>query len=195
MKREERLLRPLNYPPGAPGRGWAECRGVLVVNLLGRTFMSPVDCPFRAVDSLLEDYRGECRAVVVDFHAEATSEKMALGWHLSGRVAAVLGTHTHVPTADARILPGGTAYVTDVGMVGARDSVIGVEARSVVEHFLTRLPVRFGAARGPAAFNSVLVNVDGSSGEAREILRVDVVESGEDNHPNADRDRSAQPRG
>lgn len=179
LEQEEMLLRPLNYPAGTPGKGWVECKGVLVVNLEGRTFMKHIDCPFRGVDRLLSCHKGTGKAIVVDFHAEATSEKMAMGWHLAGRVSAVLGTHTHVPTADARVLPGGTAYVTDAGMVGPRDSIIGVEIKPVLSHFITRLPVRFSVAKGPVIFNSVLVDVDSASGLAREISRVDLVDGGE----------------
>ena len=176
LEREAMLLRPLNYPPGTPGRGWAKCKGVLVVNLQGRTFMNQIDCPFQGVDSLLGQYEEEGGVIVVDLHAEATSEKMAMGWHLDGRVSAVLGTHTHVPTADSRVLPGGTAYIADVGMVGPRDSIIGMEVKPVLERFITRLPVHFGVAKGPVVFNSVLVDVDSSSGLAREVARLDLLD-------------------
>jgi len=168
------VLRPHNYPQGAPGRGvWAR-DGVAVVNLQGRVFMPhDVECPFRTADRLLEELKG-ARIVVVDMHAEATSEKVALGWYLDGRVSAVLGTHTHVPTADARILPKGTAYVSDVGMTGARDSVIGMEVGAVVERFLTQLPTRFSPVeKGAAVLNAVLVEVDDASGRALAIRRLD----------------------
>jgi len=168
------VLRPLNYPPTAPGRGCWLGAGVIVINVMGRLFMRDIDCPFRAVDRALEQYGEQAGVRIVDFHAEATSEKMALAWYLDGRVSAVLGTHTHVPTADARVLPGGTATVTDVGMVGPRDSVIGVEPSVAVNGFLTALPQKFAVAEGPLAqFNSVLVDVDERSGRARSIERVD----------------------
>jgi len=165
------ILRPLNYPDGAPGRGFLTWGPVLVVNLLGRMFLEQVDCPFAAIDELLSKERATC--VVVDVHAETTSEKAALAWYLDGRVTAVLGTHTHVPTADTRILPQGTAFVTDVGMVGPRDSVLGVRIDKVVAHFRTRLPARFQVAKGPVQFNAVLVEADASSGRALHIVRVD----------------------
>lgn len=172
------ILRPLNYPAGVPGRGFLTWGPVLVVNLMGRMFLDHVDCPFAAVDALLSRETAPC--IVVDMHAETTSEKAALAWHLDGRVAAVLGTHTHVPTADARILPQGTAFVTDVGMVGPRDSVLGVRASNVVAHFRTRLPARFQVAGGPVQFNAVLVEADPRSGQAQRIVRVDeLVEDGQ----------------
>jgi len=168
------ILRPHNYPQGAPGRGFWARDGVAVVNLQGRVFMPhDVECPFRTADRLLMELRG-IRIIIVDMHAEATSEKVALGWYLDGRVSAVLGTHTHVPTADARILPKGTAYITDVGMTGARDSVIGMETGAVIERFLTQLPTRFSPQeRGPAVFNAVLVEVEDATGRALSIRRLD----------------------
>jgi metallophosphoesterase (TIGR00282 family) len=168
------ILRPLNYPAGAPGRGALTRDGVAVINLMGRVFMpSDVDCPFRSADEVLAQLEG-IRVIIVDMHAEATSEKVAMGWYLDGRVSAVVGTHTHVATADARILPRGTAYVTDLGMTGARDAVIGMEVEPVLQRFLTQLPNRFSVVeRGPAIFNSVLVDVDEASGRVRQIQRVD----------------------
>ncbi|MBU0495413.1 MAG: TIGR00282 family metallophosphoesterase [Chloroflexi bacterium] len=168
---DEPVLRPLNYPAGAPGRGALTWGPVLIVNLLGRMFLDHVDCPFAAVDAILSQEPARC--VVVDVHAETTSEKAALAWHLDGRATAVLGTHTHVPTADARILPRGTAFITDVGMVGPRDSILGVRVDKVVNHFRTRLPARFLVAGGPVQFNSVLVEADRSSGRALHITRID----------------------
>lgn len=167
------LLRPLNYPPTVPGRGYLMNGVVMVINLVGRTFMGSLDCPFRTVDQLLTDL-GEKRppVVVVDFHAEATSEKMAMGWFLDGRVSAVLGTHTHVGTIDTRLLPKGTAYVTDVGMTGPIDSVIGVEVEAVLSRFLTRLPHRLPIGKGKVALNAVMVEVDEASGKARDIARI-----------------------
>jgi metallophosphoesterase (TIGR00282 family) len=167
------VLRPANYPPGTPGRGVARLDGLAVVNLIGRTFMPmPVDDPFRVADAILDDLEDD--VVVVDFHAEATSEKQAFAWYLDGRVAGVVGTHTHVPTADPRVLPGGTATVTDLGMVGARDSVIGDDVSSVLQRFLTSMPSRLPVAEGhDVTFNSVLIDVDDSTHRATGIERVD----------------------
>jgi metallophosphoesterase (TIGR00282 family) len=168
------VLRPINYPPGAPGRGYWLGSQVLVVNAMGRLFMRDIDCPFRAVDAVLEEFGSKARVRIVDFHAEATSEKLAMAWYLDGRVSAVVGTHTHVPTADARVLPGGTAVVTDLGMTGPHDSVIGIDPASAIGGFLTALPQRFQlATSGLAQFNSALLDVDENSGRARSIERVD----------------------
>lgn len=175
LESEAPILRPLNYPPMVPGHGFLVHQGVGVLNLMGRTFMGmTLDCPFRAADYALARLKADTAVVIVDMHAEATSEKAALGWYLDGRVSAVVGTHTHVATADARILPQGTAYVTDLGMVGPRDSVIGMEVGPILERFLTQLPIRFSPVeRGAAIFNAVLVEVDGGSGQALAIQRVD----------------------
>ena len=168
------VLRPLNYPPGAPGRGSLRVGDTLVVNLLGRVFVGNWDCPFRAIDQLLNETPDPPKAVVVDLHAEATSEKVAMGWYLDGRVSAVVGTHTHVPTADARILPKGTAYVSDLGMVGAANSVIGVQIGEVLERFLTQTPRRLQVAtKGPFVFNSVMIEIDPETGKSPNITRVD----------------------
>jgi hypothetical protein len=165
------ILRPLNYPAAAPGHGYLMKNGVAVVNLIGRTFMSNfVDCPFRAMDRLLPDLR--VPVVIVDFHAEATSEKVAMGRYLDGRVTAVLGTHTHVGTIDSVILPRGTAYVTDIGMVGPIDSIIGDDVDSVLHHFLTALPHRISVGTGRTMMNAVLVTVDESTGRASDIQRI-----------------------
>ena len=164
------IIRPLNFPPSAPGRGFLLYGNVLIVNLLGRVFVGEFDCPFRAMDSLLSDI--ECNIIIVDFHAEATSEKVAMGRYLDGRVSAVLGTHTHVGTVDACILPRGTAYVTDVGMVGPGDSVIGDDADSVIHSFVTRMPHRLSVGKGSAVFDAILVEVDGTSGQAVNIQRI-----------------------
>jgi len=166
------LIRPLNYPPAAPGKGTHLIGGLLVVNLIGRTFIAPFDCPFRAMDALLADLPSEVNAILVDFHAEATSEKVALGRYLDGRVAAVLGTHTHVGTIDARVLPKGTAYVTDIGMVGPIDSVIGDDPEIVLARFLTLIPGRLSVGKGPVEFNAVLVTIDQETGLATDIVRV-----------------------
>lgn len=172
---EPRVLRPLNFPPGVPGHGHLLHKGVLVVNLSGRVFLGNYDCPFRTVDELLARPGERPLATVVDFHAEATSEKVVFGFYLDGRVSAVLGTHTHVPTADARVLPKGTAHVSDVGMVGPLHSVLGVEVPRVVAHLRTLMPARFKVAEGPVSFNSVLVQVDEGSGLATAIERIDKV--------------------
>lgn len=168
------LIRPANYPD-APGRGYLHHGGVTVVNLMGRVFMASLDCPFRTADALLEQLNeeGESKVIIVDFHAEATSEKQALGWYLDGRVSGVFGTHTHVGTVDARILPKGTAYLTDVGMTGPMDSVIGSDKDAVLKRFLTSLPHRLPVATGPCVLNAVLVDVDEETGKASSIERVD----------------------
>ena len=147
------LLRPLNYPPACPGRGYWFRGNVLVVNLIGRTFIGNFDCPFRAMDKLLAEFKDKTKVIIVDFHAEATSEKVAMGWYLDGRVSAVLGTHTHVGTIDARILPRGTAYVTDIGMVGPMDSIIGDDANNVINRFLSQIPGRLSVGKGIVDFN------------------------------------------
>jgi len=167
------ILRPLNYPPGIPGRGYLTKGKVLVVNLLGRTFIGNFDCPFRAMDQLLEELVDKPPVIIADFHAEATSEKVAMGRYLDGRVSAVLGTHTHVGTIDARLLPEGTAYITDVGMTGPLDSVIGDDADAVIRRFLTQLPHRLSVGKGSVVLNSVLVEVEESTGVAKSIVRID----------------------
>jgi metallophosphoesterase (TIGR00282 family) len=166
------VLRPLNYPPGVPGRGWLITGGVMVVNLIGRTFINDYDCPFRTMDALLEEVKDRPGIIFVDFHAEATSEKVALGYYLDGRVSAVLGTHTHVGTIDAMILKGGTAYVTDIGMTGPADSVIGDDKDLVIERFLTLMPNRLVVANGRPTFTAILVDVDDATGKATHIERV-----------------------
>ena len=170
----EFCIRPLNLAPGNPGKGWIVVKDVLVMNAIGRTFMAPADDPFRATDAVLADLGDRApRVRILDWHAEATSEKIAMGWHLDGRVSAVVGSHTHVPTADARLLPQGTALVTDTGMVGPRDSVLGIEPAIIVERFRTGMPKRFEVAAGPVQFNSVVIDIDAASGRARSIERVD----------------------
>jgi len=166
------LLRPLNYPPGLPGRGYIVNNQAMVVNLLGRTFMGNYDCPFRAMDKLLAETKPKPPVIIVDFHAEATSEKVALGRYLDGRVSAVLGTHTHVGTIDTQVLPQGTAYVTDIGMTGPIDSVIGDDAKSVIHHFLTMLPHRLSVGKGKTIFNALLIRVDEDNGKAISIERI-----------------------
>jgi 2',3'-cyclic-nucleotide 2'-phosphodiesterase len=175
LDREGRIVRPANYPKGSPGRGHTlvERDGVRlgVVNLCGMVFMQAMRSPFSEVDALLADLHGVTDAVLVDIHAEATSEKVAMGWHLDGRATACLGTHTHVPTADARVLPGGTAYVTDVGMTGPRGGVIGVKREQALERFLTLTQVRFETSNEDPWLNAVLVEADGN-GRATSIVQL-----------------------
>jgi 2',3'-cyclic-nucleotide 2'-phosphodiesterase len=166
------IIRPLNLPPGVPGRGYCVSNNVAVVNLMGRVFVGEFDCPFRSMDALLAEIKDKYKVIVVDFHAEATSEKVAMGRYLDGRVSAVLGTHTHVGTIDTCILPKGTAYVTDVGMAGPKDSVIGDDVESVIYSFLTRMPHHLSVGKGKAIFSAVLVEVDESTGRATNIQRV-----------------------
>jgi len=177
LPRLDRVLRPANYPPRAPGTGSCLVKvagvDVLVLNLMGRIFVSDgLDDPFRAADAILAAHPG-VKVVFCDMHAEATSEKTAMGWYLDGRASAVVGTHTHIPTADGRILPKGTAYVTDVGMVGPRDGCIGMDKDVVLERFLSAVPNRFVVAEGPVTFNSVLITISASTGRATSFQRVD----------------------
>jgi len=174
---EPRLLRPANYPAGAPGRGSYVARAktgvsIGVVNLMGRVFMLNIDDPFAVALREIEALGERTRIIFVDFHAEATSEKVAMGWHLDGRVTAVIGTHTHVQTADERILPKGTAYLTDVGMTGPHDSIIGVEVDAALGRFLTALPARFETATGNPRLNAVLVDADDKTGLASHVERL-----------------------
>jgi len=166
------VLRPLNYPPGVPGRGYVIKNKTMVVNLMGRTFMTSIDDPFRTMDKLLEELSARTKVIIIDFHAEATSEKVALGRYLDGRVSAVLGTHTHVGTIDTRILPGGTAYVTDIGMTGPDDSVIGDDPEAVIQRFLTMMPHHLSVGKGRPVFNAVMVEADEKSGRAISIERI-----------------------
>jgi hypothetical protein len=175
---EPRLLRPANYPSGVPGRGSILARtptgrGVGVINLMGRVFMNPLDDPFSAVLREIDAFAGRTRVILVDFHAEATSEKIAMGWHLDGRVTAVIGTHTHVQTADDRILPNGTAYITDAGMTGPHDSIIGTERGPALARFLTGMPSRFEPAVGNPRLHGVVIAVDDATGRATGITRLD----------------------
>jgi len=167
------ILRPANYPPGSPGKGCVKRKGLTVLNLQGRTFMANIDCPFRTADAILGEHRDG--PVLVDIHAEATSEKKAMGWYLDGRVSAVVGTHTHVPTADGRILPKGTAYITDAGMAGARDSVLGFEVAASHRLFLSGLPTRLPVEENTDVLilNSVMIEIDDATGKATSIQRVD----------------------
>ena len=172
LEGEMPILRPLNYPPGVPGRGYLIKGQAMVVNLIGRTFMGNYDCPFRTMDKLLLEVGGKSKVIIVDFHAEATSEKVALGRYLDGRVSAVLGTHTHVGTIDTQILPSGTAYVTDIGMTGPIDSIIGDDSDSVLSRFLTLIPNRLSVGKGRTMLNGVLVRIDEGSGRAVSIERI-----------------------
>lgn len=174
---EPRLLRPANYPPGAPGRGYGVFRtkkGTLigVANLMGRAFMDSVDDPFRAADEIIAQVHQHTPLLFIDFHAEATSEKVAFGWHCNGRVSAVVGTHTHVQTADEKILPEGTAYLTDVGMCGPDHSVIGMDVAASLARFRTQLPQRYRVAEGSATVHGAVIDLDNATGKALSIQRV-----------------------
>ncbi len=180
---EPRIIRPANYParvPGARAGVFAATGGlqVGVISLMGRVFMPTTDCPFRTADELVGLLRAETHVIIVDMHAEATSEKVAMGWYLDGRVSAVLGTHTHIPTADERILPAGTAYITDVGMTGPYDSVIGVVKEIAIGRFLEQTPRRLSTASGDARLAAVLLNIDERSGRARSIRRLGLAVDG-----------------
>jgi metallophosphoesterase (TIGR00282 family) len=177
LRESGRVLRPLNFAPGVPGVGWSvraarDGTPVGVVNLIGRVFMGPADCPFRTIDGILDRIKQEAAVVFVDMHAEATSEKVGMGRFLDGRVSAVIGSHTHVQTADERILPGGTAVLTDAGMCGPEDSILGVRADRVLERFLNQMPVRFEVAAGPVIVQGAVIDVDAATGRAREIVRL-----------------------
>src|SRR5215213_10036012 len=176
---QAKLLRPANFPAGAPGRGsylgkTRSGESIGVINVMGRVFMAPLDDPFAVVLKEIEGLRGKARVIVVDFHAEATSEKIAMAWHLDGRATAVLGTHTHVQTADERILPKGTACLTDVGMTGPHDSIIGVTVEAALARFLNGMPSRFESATGPGRLNAVIVTADPGSGKATAIERLNL---------------------
>lgn len=181
LDEELRILRPGNYPPGVPGRGWGIFKAktgdsVAVINLMGRVFMDPLDCPFRTADTALAEINGDPPIIVVDMHAEATSEKVAMGWYLDGRVSAVIGTHTHVQTSDERVLPKGTAYMTDAGMTGVVDSVLGLDMEVVLNRFLTQMPGKFTLAEGATALCGALITIDAESGRAVAIERVNETE-------------------
>lgn len=177
VRDEEKILRPANYPPGVDGRGWGVFRGrsgtpYVVVSLVGRVFMGQYDCPFRWMDEALPDLKGHAASVIVDFHAEATSEKQALGIFLDGKVSAVVGTHTHVPTGDERLLPGGTAFLTDVGMTGPYEGVIGFRADRVLPRFLLQTPTSFEVAKRDVRLAAVMVDIDETTGGALGIERL-----------------------
>lgn len=176
---QPRLLRPANYPPAVPGKGLyrgSTRNGVAyaVINLQGRVFMPPSDCPFRTCEAILRELDPRVKVILVDFHAEATAEKQSVGWYFDGRVSAVIGTHTHVATADERVLPQGTAYITDVGMTGPHDSVIGVDRGIVMSKFITQIPAKFETASGDVRINGVEVNIDSETGKALSIARFEM---------------------
>jgi metallophosphoesterase (TIGR00282 family) len=176
----DKVLRPLNYPPGIPGFGSIiETVGnglkVAVINISGRVFMSSIDCPFRIAEDEVKKIRAITKTIVIDFHAEATSEKIAFGYFMDGKVSAVMGTHTHVQTADEKILTGGTAYITDVGMTGPSNSVIGIEIEQVIQRFLTNIPTRFETAKGEGIFSAVVFEVDEKTGKSVAIQRLQIT--------------------
>lgn len=171
---DERMVRPANYPPGTPGKGYTVLKNrsgkeLVIVNAMGRTFLPPLDCPFQTMDAILEKLKKKHKNIFVDFHAEATSEKIAMGWHLDGKVSAVVGTHTHVQTHDERVLPLGTGYVTDVGMTGARDGILGMEREAVLQKFKTQLPMRFTADEGKWQFHAVFIELEADTGKTKKI--------------------------
>ncbi len=175
LDEEPRILRPANYPPEVPGNYlyYVKVRDqeLAIINLIGRVFMGEYDCPFRTLNDILDEVRTRTTNIVVDFHAEATSEKQALAWYAAGRVSGVVGTHTHVPTSDQRILPGGTAFTTDLGMCGPLNGILGVERDPVITKFLNQLPTRFSVAKGPTQFCGVIFDID-KSGKAQKIFRI-----------------------
>jgi len=186
--REPRLLRPINYPPSCPGSGSYVAHSrtnvpVAVLNLQGRVFMPAIDCPFQAADRVIPRLKEEARIILVDMHGEATSEKMAMAWYLDGKVTAVVGTHTHIPTADERILPGGTAYITDIGMCGSFDSVIGIDVKTSIPRFLTAIPTKFEVAKGNPWMNAAVIDIDTGTGLARSIERLRLTETDLKNQP------------
>src|SRR5438477_7258374 len=178
ITKENLLLRPANFPAGTPGVGHVTVKcgphKVAVLNLMGRVFMLPIDCPFQKADELVPELRKDTPIIIVDMHAEATSESQAMGWHLDGRVSAVVGTHRHVQTADERVLPKGTAYITDLGLTGPVDSVIGVEPELALGRFLSQMPNRFEPAKGPVALHGALIKVDAETGRGLSIERLRV---------------------
>ncbi len=180
IQQQPRLLKPANYPPTTPGNGYyvlsdSKDNKTTVINICGRIFVEYLDCPFRCIDKILNNIKEETPVIIVDFHAEVTSEKVAMGWYLDGRVSAVVGTHTHVQTADERILPGGTAYITDVGMVGPRNSVIGVKKENIIRRFITMMPQKFTVEEDDYLINAVVIDIDRKSGRANSIDRLNLV--------------------
>ncbi|RAL26403.1 TIGR00282 family metallophosphoesterase [Thermoflavimicrobium daqui] len=179
IESETKVVRPANFPPGTPGRGFATITTssgkCTVISLMGRTFLQPLECPFRTIDKILQKIP-ESHYIIVDLHAETTSEKQSLAWYVDGRVSAVIGTHTHVQTADERILPQGTGYLTDVGMVGPYDGVLGMEKDAVIRRFLTQLPVRFEVAKGRCQLNGIFMEFDSQTKKAKKLKRIRIDE-------------------
>lgn len=180
LPKENRILRPVNYPSGTPGTGIAvhttpDKGKIAVINISGRVFMNTLDCPFRAGKNEVEKIRESVKIILIDFHAEATSEKIAFGYYMDGSISAVIGTHTHVQTADEKILPGGTAYITDVGMTGPQISVIGIEKEQIIERFLSHMPRKYDVAGGPGILSAVVIEIDEKSGRATGIQRLQLT--------------------
>ena len=174
---EFRLIRPVNFPPYCPGQGYHVYTGginkkIAVINAMGRVFLSPLDCPFRTVEQVVEEVKELSDIIIIDFHAEATSEKLAMGYYLDGKVTAVLGTHTHIQTADERILPGGTAYITDLGMTGPQESILGMDKDMVINKIIYQRPVRLEVAGGTAILQGVILRIDDSNNQVQEIIRI-----------------------
>ncbi|MCL5283158.1 MAG: TIGR00282 family metallophosphoesterase [Armatimonadetes bacterium] len=190
LNEEPRILRPANYPPGVPGRGYgiyeSPAGPIAVISLMGRVFMAPLDDPFRAADAIISEVKTKTATVIVDMHAEATSEKQVFGWYVNGRVSAVIGTHTHVQTADEQILTGGTAYLTDVGMTGPIHSIIGMRYDIIVSRFTSQLPAHFEVAEGDAMLCAALIETDDHTGRALNIQRLQIREPGGDDQPAAE---------
>ncbi|MCE5285362.1 MAG: TIGR00282 family metallophosphoesterase [Pelosinus sp.] len=176
IAQQDKLLRPANYPAGTLGQGYQIIKvgiyRLAIINLAGRVFMPPIDCPFQCAEAILKQISDKCDMIIIDFHAEATSEKMALAWYLDGKVSCIAGTHTHIQTADNRILPSGTAYISDLGMVGAWNSILGMEKEAVIRKFVTGLPARFTVAKGQAVFCAIIVTINAETGRAENITRV-----------------------
>jgi hypothetical protein len=177
ITKENRLLRPANYPEGVPGCGYIILPvkndvQIAVINILGRVFLKPMNCPFKIIESIVNKVKKLTPNIIVDFHAEATSEKIAMGWFLDGKISALFGTHTHVQTADERILPKETAYITDIGMTGPIDSVLGRDINKVLDHFLTNMPAKFDMAKENIQLQGVLVDIDENTGKAKDIKRI-----------------------
>ncbi|GAA4701388.1 TIGR00282 family metallophosphoesterase [Brevibacillus fulvus] len=183
IDQEPRLIRPANFPEGTPGKGITYIKHpvgeLAVINLQGRAFLPPLECPFATAVQLVEQAKKRTKYIFVDFHAEATSEKQALAWYLDGKISALVGTHTHVQTGDERILPQGTGYLTDVGMTGPRDGILGMEREAVIKKFLTQLPVRFEVATGRTQLNAVLLTLDKATGKTTKLERIRI----DDDHP------------
>lgn len=181
IDQEPFLIRPANYPEGVPGKGWCiypfKAKNICIINLSGRAFMPALDCPFQKIEEILHEIKNTCDIIFLDFHAETTSEKMAMGWYLDGRVNGVVGTHTHIQTADARILPQGTAYITDLGMTGAWNSVLGVKTEIILHKFTTAMPCRFDLEEeGPQVYSAVIVDIDDQTNRTTGIERIFITE-------------------